>query len=130
MSQKTATFVQLNICGVSEHSKTALDNFIHESVFFSFVSMEQKNLRSDFFNNFHTEASKTGNSVGVALSVNQGLLFARINEPEYLDSVWILCVLDKLKLLIATAYIRPNTIVCLKSFLQQLEAAQQFIKTS
>ena len=36
----------------------------------------------------------------------------------------------KLKLLIATAYIKPNSMDCLKSFLQQLEAAQHSIKTN
>ena len=39
-------------------------------------------------------------------------------------------LLGKLKLLIATAYIRPNSIDCLKSFLQQLEATQQFNKSN
>ena len=39
-------------------------------------------------------------------------------------------LLGKLKLLIATAYMIPKSIDCIKSFLQQLEAAQQFIKSN
>ena len=89
-------------------------------------------MSSDFFNNFHTEASQTGNSDGVAFSVSQVILYTRVNEIECpdLDSIWILGLFGKLKLLIATAYIRPNSIDCLKSFFQQLEAAQQFNKSN
>ena len=87
-------------------------------------------MSSDFFNNFHTEGSQTGNFGGVALSVNQETLYTRINNLECpdLDSVWVLGLLGKLKLLIATAYIRSNSIDCLKSLLQQLKASQQLKK--
>ena len=76
-----------------------------------------------------SEHSKTGNSGGVALSE---ILYTRVNDLEFpdLDSVWILGLLWKLKLLIATACFRPKCIDCLKSFLQELEAAQQFIKSN
>ena len=79
-----------------------------------------------------TEASQTEISGGVALSVNQEILLTRINELEGPDSfnVWIVCLIGKLKLLIAAAYIRPNSIDCFNSFFQQLEAAQLFIKTN
>ena len=41
-----------------------------------------------------------------------------------------MCLLGKFKLLIATAYIRTNSIDCTKSHLQELEAAQHFNKTN
>ena len=133
MKHRTSTFVQLNICSISEHSKTALEKFLDEKHPYFVCLIETKDvLSSDFFNNFHTEASQTGNSGGVALPVNQWILYTRINDLECtdLDSVWIFGLLGKLKLLIATAYIRPNSIDCLKLFLQQLEASQQFIKSN
>ena len=131
MKHKTANFVQLNICAISEHSKTALEKFLDEKrPYFVCLNETKTFLKSDFFNNFHTEASQTGKSGGVALLVNQEILYTRINDLECpdLDSVCILGSLVKLKLLIASAYIRPNSIDCLKSFLQRLEAAQQFNK--
>ena len=90
----------------------------------------KKSLSSDFFNNFHKEALQFGNSGRVALTVNEEILYTRINDQESdLDSIWILGLLGKLKLLIAAAYIRRNSIDCLKSFLQQLEAAQHSFKS-
>ena len=93
MKHKTATFVQLNISGISEHSKTTLEKFRDEKrPYFVCLNETKKILSPDFFNNFHTEASQTGNSGGVALSVNQEILYTRINDLECadLDSVWIL----------------------------------------
>ena len=123
----------MNICGISELSKTTIEKFLDgKRPFFVCLNETKKTLSSDFFKNFHTEASKTGNSGGVVLSVNQEILYTRINELDCpdLESVWILGLLGKLKLLIATACIRPKSVDCLKSFLQQLEAAQQFVETN
>ena len=90
MKHKTATFVQLKICGISEHGKTALEIFLVEKhPLFVCLNETISSLSSEFFKNVHTETYQTGNSGGVALSDNQEILFTRINELEcpHLDSV-------------------------------------------
>ena len=70
---KTTTFVQLNICGISEHNKTAFEKFLDEKRPF-LVCLNETNffLKSDFFNNFHREASHTGNSGESRLQLTKG----------------------------------------------------------
>ena len=42
MKHGTATFVQLKICGISEHSKTAFENFLDEKT--SLLCLSQRNI--------------------------------------------------------------------------------------
>ena len=45
MKHKPATFVQLNICGISDHSKTALEKFLDEKrPFFVCLNETKKNI--------------------------------------------------------------------------------------
>ena len=88
MENKTALSVQNNICGISELG----ENFPDEKrPFFVCLNETKKFSNFDFFNNFHTEASQTGSSGGVAFSLNQEIFYTGFNHLECpdLDSVWI-----------------------------------------
>ena len=62
----------MNICGTSEHSKTAVEKFLDEKrTYFVCLNETQKKMSSDFFNNFHTEDSQSSNSGGVALQLTK-----------------------------------------------------------
>ena len=67
-------------------------------------------------------------SDGVAIIISRDLSYTRLNElklKDY-DSIWILTVVALLKILIGTAYLKPNETVPMEKFIKQREKVINF----
>ena len=67
-------------------------------------------------------------SDGVAIIKSKDLSYTRLNELELEDhdSIWILTVVAGLKIIIGTAYLKPNETASMEKFIKQREKVVNF----
>ena len=112
MTKENLTFIQLNIGAISQHSRLTFNNYleIHKPTVCCLNQIKRK-LHRDFAANYFTESTCRGvRSDGVAISKSKDLSYTRSNEIELkdYDRIWILTVVAGLKVIISTAYLKPN----------------------
>ena len=130
MANKNLTFIQLNIGGVAEHSKLTFNNY-HETHKPTFCCLNEtkRQLDKDFAANYLTESTCRGvRSDGVAIIISKDLSYTRLNELELKDedSIWILTVVAGLKIIVGTAYLKPNETASMEKFIKQREKVGNF----
>ena len=130
MANKILTFIQLNIGGVAEHSKLTFNNYLetHKPTICC-LNETKRQLDKDFAANYFTESTCRGvRSDGVAIIISKDLSYTRLNELELKDhdSIWILTVVAGLKIIIGTAYLKPNETASMEKFIKQREKVGNF----
>ena len=130
MANKNLITIQLNIGGVAEHSKLTFNNYLetHKSTICC-LNETKRQLDKDFAANYFTESTCRGvRSDDVAIIINKDLSYTRINELELKnhDSIWILTMVEGLKIIIGTAYLKRNETASMEKFIKQREKVVNF----
>ena len=92
MANKNLIFIQLNIGGISEHSKLTFNNYLetHKPTICC-LNKTKRQLDNDFAANYFTESTCRGvRSDGVAIINNSDLSYSRLIKLELkdYDSIW------------------------------------------
>ena len=130
MTIKNVTFVQLNIGGVAAHSKLTFNNYLetHKPTICSLNETKRK-LDKDFAANYFPKSTCRGvRSDGVAIIISKDMSYTRLIELELkdLDNIRILTVVVGLKIIIGTAYLKPNETALIEKFIKQREKLVNF----
>ena len=124
MYRRNIKLSQFNICGMSNHSQIAPNNFINiTNPYVLCINETKKDMTSDKFDNYTVVSAINGNnSQGVAMLINSSLPYLRIYDLEniHFDSSWIVTVLNGKKVVIGTAYIQPNSPEKMQHFINPL----------
>ena len=132
VTQQVSTVCQLNIGGLSQHSITALDKFIHDCNIEVLALQEigKQPINLDVFKG--KSSFSTNNVKGVALSIATKYKPQLINElsvPD-VDVLFVLCSIDNMSVMLASCYCRPeiSSTKSLKTLLGQLDKAWLWCK--
>ena len=129
MTKTKWCFLQLNICGISDHCQTAFDRYldIHRPSICC-LNETKKQLDKNAFTNYFTESAYKSRAEGVAILIRQGYMYTRLQdlETDSFDNIWILAVIDGHRTLIGTAYLRPNETELMEIFLKQRKKVLSF----
>ena len=120
MTRDISRFLTLNVNGISDHCKNALDKYVNELQPMSMrLNETNKHLDIDAFTNYITESSMKYR--GVAILMGQNLRFTRLIELESseIESIFLATVICGHKILISTAYIPPNSPHQMQIWLEQ-----------
>ena len=124
MRRDYCRFLVLNINGISDHCKNALDKYVNEQQPICMCLNEtNKHLDIDAFTNYNTESSKKYR--GVAILMRQNLRYTRLTELESseIHSIFLVTIIRGHKVLISTAYIPPNSPQQMRIWLEQYDSA-------
>ena len=131
MAEKTLSFMQLNICGVSDHSQAVFNNYLNShKPMICCLNETKKILDKNAFTNYYTEPTcNSPNIGGIALVIRNGMSYSRLTDLEAtdFDNAWILTSIAGLKVVVGTAYLRHNETEQMASFLRQKEKVANFI---
>jgi len=126
---------QLNICGLSAHSRTALDRYASDEQL-SIIALQETKLSSaqiDVIDSKHGYCDfflpKEEETQGVGLLIMASLQPQRIPclEESELDIIWCSVKIDKLDVLVASAYCPPRISVDgLKRLMKNISAAHDY----
>lgn len=127
-------FSQVNIDGLSGHSKTALDKFTFENNI-SLVALQETKLNQsqidnlDKFENLESFLlPKSDFTYGVGLLISPVLLPQRVKELEEQDCdiIWCMTKFNNTCVLTASAYTPPNNISKLRRLLANINQAEKY----
>ena len=124
MARDYCRFLVLNINGISDHCKNALDKYVNEQQRICICLNEtNKHLDIDAFTNYNTESSKKFRSV--AKLKRQNLRYTRLTklESSEIDSIFLATIIRGHKVLISTAYIPPKSPQPTRIWLEQYNSA-------
>ena len=130
MANINLTFIELNIGGVAQHSKLTFTNYLetHKPTICC-LNETKRQLDKDFAANYFTESTCSGvRSDGVAIIISKDLSYTRLNELELKDhdSILILTVVAGVKIIIGTAYVKPNEAASMEKYIEQREKVGNF----
>ena len=131
---KPLNFCQVNINGLSKHSKTALDKFSFDQQL-SIIALQETKLNStqikdlDASPNLETfMLSKEPETYGVGLLISPSLFPQRMKnlEENGLDIVWCLVKINQLDVLVASAYCPPHNSGDLRKIIKNIKAGNKY----
>ena len=127
-------FSQVNISGLSAHSKLALEKFTFDNNI-SLVALQETKLNQDQLNSLDKFSNlesffspKLEQTYGVGLLISQLLLPERVTkleEPDC-DILWCLINMNCSSVLVASAYVPPNNVTKLKKLLLNIDQAYKY----
>ena len=121
----------VNICGLSDHSCSALQNYVIENEIHIVALCETvKDVKGDHFQGYKSFSKL--NHRGASLSVANQLPSTKLNELEndQLDAVFAIITTRNEKLLVGAVYVPPEIQILMKVFLQTLEAVHVFCRNN
>ena len=127
-------FSQVNIDGLSNHSKLALDKFIFNNNI-SLVALQETKLNQsqlDSLGNFKNLESffvpKLDHTYGVGLLISPLLLPQRVKDLEEpdCDIIWCVITIKNSPVLVASAYTPPNNLLKCKNLLANINNAHNY----
>ena len=81
MDERKLTFLQINICGLSEHSKIALNHYVHEKdPDVVFLNETKANLPWQFLNNYNAISEHKHGLGGVAILLKEEIAYATVRN--------------------------------------------------
>ena len=131
-------FSQVNINGLSKHSKTALDKFAYENNV-SLIALQETILDEEKVNSLEKFQNlesfilpKTQGTYGVGLIISPQHQPQRVLqlEEDDCDIVWCLIKVNDLCVLTASAYSPPNNVQKFLKLLSNIKAGYQFASTN
>ena len=130
MDERKLTFLQINFCGLSEHSKIALNHYVHEkNPDVVFLNETKANLLRHFLNNYNAISEHKHGLGGVAILLKEEIPYARLSELEEnsVDNIVITIVSNGLKLVVSTAYVQPENLDGVKNIMKVLENCKKLV---
>ena len=124
--------MQLNICGVSNHSKLALTQYFDQcSPRIVALNETKQDLKIDSFTNYRTESAiRQNKSEGVAILIHNSLHSTRISSKVTdFDNIWLITAIGGNKVLVITCYIRPDDFMYIEQFTKMIMDAEEFVET-
>ena len=125
MTNKSLTFIQLNISGVAEHSKLFFNSYLEtHNPTICCLNETKRKLDKDFAAIYFTESTcRDVRSDGVASISSKDLRYNCLNELQLkdYDSHWILRVAAQFKNITDTVYFKPNETAFMENFTKQRE---------
>ena len=133
-SKNLNIFSQVNIDGLSRHSKLALDKFTFNNNI-SLLALQETKLNQnqldklDKFDNLESFfLPKSDSTYGVGMLISPLLVPQRVTELEdqLCDIVWCMIRLNNTCVLVASAYTPPNNVLRLRNLLANIEQAHSY----
>ena len=110
--ERRISFLQINICGLSNHSKIAIDAYLKkQKPDVVFLNETKQQIPDNAFTNYTTLSSTHKQSTGgVALLFRNDVAYAQTEELETKnnDNIVAAANVRGLKLLTTTAYVKPD----------------------
>ena len=129
MANPGFTFLQINICGLSDHSKIALNHYLQQTkADIVFLNETKTQISANLFDNYTTISSMGGNSGGVAVLLKHHIPYSRPNQLEdtSVDNVVLTVELSGIKLIVSTAYVRPDDFEGLRSAIKVIQSCKTY----
>ena len=130
MANPGFTFLQINICGLSDHSKIALNQYLQQTkADIVFLNETKTQISANLFDNYTTISSMGGNSGDVAVLLKHHIPFSRLNQLEdtSVDNVVLTVGLSGIKLIVSTAYVRPDDFEGLRSAIKVIQSCKTYV---
>ena len=124
--------MQLNTCGVSNHSRLALTQYFDQcSPQIVALNETKQDLKIDSFKNYRTESAiRQSKSEGVAMLIHNSLHYTRISiKVTDFDNIWLITAIGGYKVLVITCYIRPDDFMYIEQFIKMILDADEFVET-
>ena len=124
------TFLQNNICGLSDHSKIALNQNLQQTkadiVFFDEI---KTHISANLFDNFTTFICMGGSSGSVAILLKNHIPYSRLNQLEdsSIDNVVLPVRLGGIKLVVSTAYVIPDDFEGLRKIIKVRQSCKTYV---
>ena len=124
------TFLQINICGLSDHSKLALNQYLQQSkADIVFLDETKTQISANLFDNY-TKISSMGGSSGEHRSfMKHHILYSSLNQLEdtSVDNVVLTVRLSGIKLVVSTAYVRRHDFEGLRSTIKVIQSCKTYV---
>ena len=133
MDERKLTFLQINFCGLSEHSKIALNHSVHQkNPDVVFLNETKANLPRHFLNNYNAISEHNHGLEGEAILLREEIPYARLSEIEEnsVDNIALTILSNGLKLVVQTAYVQPENSDGVKNKMKVLENCKKFVDDS
>ena len=111
MANPGFTFLQINICGLSDHSKIALNQYLQQTkADIVFLNETKTQISANLFDNYTIVNYMGESSGGVAVLLKNHIPYSRLNQLEdtSVDNVVLTVRLSGNTLVVSTAYVRPD----------------------
>ena len=111
MANPGSTFLQINICSLSVHSKIASNQYLPQTkADIVFLNETKTQISANLFDNFTTISCMRGRSGSVAIFLKNHIPYSRLNQLEdsSVDKVALTVRLGGIKLVVSTACVRPD----------------------
>lgn len=134
MEHKPLNFCQININGLSKHSKTALDKFSFDQQL-SIIALQETKLNASQVKDLETTPNmesfmlpKEQDTYGVGLLISPTLFPQRMKnlEESTLDIVWCLVKINGLNVLVASVYCPPHNPSDLRKIIENIKAVNMY----
>ena len=124
MANPGFTFLQINICGLSDHSKIALNQYLQQTkADIVFLNETKTQISANLFDKNTTISSMGGSSGGVAVLLKHHIPYSRLNQ---LEDTYIYG-LSGIKLIVSTAYVRSDDFEGLRSAIKVIQSCKTYV---
>ena len=130
MANPGFTFLQINICGLSDHSEIALNQYLQQTkADIVFLNETKTQISANLFDNYTTISSMGGRSGGVAVLLKHHIPYSRLNQLEdtSVDNVVLTVGLGEIRLVVSTAYVGPDDFEGLRSTIKIIQNCKTYV---
>ena len=131
MANPGLTFLLTIICCLSDHCKRELNQYLQQTkADIVFLNETKTRVSENLFDNFTTISScMGGSSGGVAVSLKIHIPYSRLNhlEDTSVDNVVLTVRLGAMKLLVSTAYDRPDAFGGLRKTIKVIQSYKTYV---
>ena len=130
MTNPGFTFLQINICGLSDHNKIALNQYLPQTkADIVFLNETKTQISANPIDNFTIFSSMGGSSGGVAVLLKNHIPYSRLNQFEdtSVDNVVLTVRLSGIKLVVSTAYVRLDNFEGLRSTIKVIQSCKTYV---
>ena len=121
MDERKLTFMQINICRLIDHSKTASNHHLHKKdLDMVFLNETKAMLPKNFLNNYNATIEQKHDLGGVAKLMKEDIPYARLSE----------IVSNGLKFVVSTAYVQTENLDGAKNVMKLLENCKKLVDDS
>ena len=130
MDERKLTFMQMNICGLSEHSKIASNHFLHEKDVV-FLNETKASLHRNFLN-LNAISEHKHDLGGVAMLLKEEMPYARLSELEEnsVDNIALSIMSNGLQFVVSTAFVQPENLDGVKNTTKLLKNCKRLVDES
>ena len=124
------TFLQIKVCGLSDHSKIALNQNLQQTkADIVFLDETKTHISANLFDNFTTFICMGGSSGSVAILLKNHIPYSILNQVEdsSIDNVVFPVRLGGIKLVVSTAYVRPDDFEGLRKTIKVRQSCKTYV---